>query len=106
MTTPADDREIADDEALPTVDGDLIALHIGHDLMVRGRPVRIYVQRSLHALPGETDLEHQMRAQELLVSAYLNHAAVSEALSKQTLDAIRNEALSKQTNDTHNPKEK
>lgn len=81
MSDQSVEPEVADDdEGLPITTNAHCELHIGHDIIVNGRPVRIYVKWGDNALPGETDLDHTMRVEEITLNTYLNHATQTRLL--------------------------
>lgn len=84
----ADGEDESLDEGLPTTENDLVELHLGFEFVNRGHRIRVYIKRGATALPGETDVEHQARVQELLVSAYLNHTEVSKIITEATIEAL------------------
>lgn len=77
------------DEGLPITANAFCELQIGHDIIVGGRPVRIYVKWGDNALPGETDLDHTGRVQEITLNTYLNHATQTRALLEKTAKESR-----------------
>ena len=84
MTTPADDTDAPEDEGIPITENAMCELHIGHDIIVNGRPIRIYVKYGDNAFPGESDIEHVGRVQEILINTYLNHTAHTRAIIEKT----------------------
>lgn len=68
-----------EDVPVPISVGDWHELHVGDDIIVNGRPRRIYVKSLVHALPDETHDEHIARAEEIVLGTYLFHATQTRA---------------------------
>lgn len=70
-----------DEDALPITENAYCELHIGHDIIVNGGVYKIYAKWGDRALPGENDLLHVGRVQEIAANTYLNWAARVRAIA-------------------------